>query len=78
MRRGILVAAARVGYGEEPSFGEFAPGQMSMEDRLRFQIVGQGGQLRRAVEAEGMMEPWLKDDEAARAAKARKEGAAKL
>lgn len=49
-----------------------------MEERLRYQIVSQGGQLRRAVEAEGMMGPWLKDEEEARAAKAAEKGEAKL
>ncbi|CAK9786887.1 hypothetical protein CC85DRAFT_289453 [Cutaneotrichosporon oleaginosum] len=64
---GILINAAKTGFGQEPTFGEFAPGQMDMEDRLRFQIVSQGGQLRRAVEAEGMMGPWMEDEARARA-----------
>lgn len=72
--RGILINAARTGFGQEPTFGEFAPGQLDMEDRLRFQIVGQSGQLRRAVEAEGMLGPWMEDERRAQADKARKEG----
>ncbi|BEI83896.1 hypothetical protein CcaverHIS002_0405000 [Cutaneotrichosporon cavernicola] len=67
---GILINAARTGFGQEPTFGEFAPGQMDMEDRLRFQIVSEGGQLRRAVEAEGMMGPWMADER-----RSKKEGA---
>ncbi|BEJ14715.1 hypothetical protein CspHIS471_0404820 [Cutaneotrichosporon sp. HIS471] len=67
---GILINAARTGFGQEPTFGEFAPGQMDMEDRLRFQIISEGGQLRRAVEAEGMMGPWMADER-----RGKKEGA---
>lgn len=51
---------------------------MDMDDRLRYQIVGQGGQLRRAVEAEGMLGPWVEDERRAQAARGKDASAAKL
>lgn len=62
-----------VGYGRRPSFEPFAPGQKSMAERVRYNLVHTGGALRRAAQDENMLQAWLDDeDEAARTAEAKK------
>lgn len=52
-----------VGYGRRPSFEPFAPGQKSMAERVRYNIVHTGGALRRAAQDENMLAAWLEDEE---------------
>lgn len=63
-----------VGYGRRPSFEPFAPGQKSMAERVRYNIVHTGGALRRAAQDENMLADWLDDEEE----ESRKEAAKKL
>lgn len=63
-----------VGYGRRPSFEPFAPGQKSMAERVRYNIVHTGGALRRAAQDENMLAAWLDDeDEATRQEEAKKQ-----
>lgn len=54
-----------VGYGRRPTFEPFAPGQKSMAERIRWNIVHTGGALRRAAQDENMLQAWLDDEEEA-------------
>jgi len=68
--RGMLIHAASVGYGREPTFKVNAPGQIPIDVRIRKEIVVRGGALRRAVEAAGGLAAW-EADEAREEAKAK-------
>lgn len=58
-----------VGYGRRPSFEPFAPGQKSMAERVRWNMLHTGGALRRAAQDENMLQAWMddEDEEGARA-----------
>lgn len=63
-----------VGYGRRPTFDVYAPGQKSMAERVRWNILHTGGALRRAIQDENLLQVWQDDeDEAVRRAKARKQ-----
>lgn len=59
---GILINAATVGYGQQPTFAIEAPGQRPLAERIKYEVTKRTGVLRRALEAEGMLRPWLEDD----------------
>jgi len=54
----ILIHAAVIGYDQQPAFPIMAPGQKSMEERIKWEIRHGAGRLRRAIEAEGLWEEW--------------------
>ena len=56
--RAILVKAAMVGYNQTPAFDVFAPEQRAMQERIEWDILHGNGPLRRAVEAEGLLDDW--------------------
>ncbi|ODO07894.1 hypothetical protein I350_03475 [Cryptococcus amylolentus CBS 6273] len=55
----ILIRAASVGYGVDPEFAVYAPGQSSMDDRIEYEIQHGNGALRRAIESEGLSMDWI-------------------
>ncbi len=55
--RAILIHAAMVGYGHQPTFQVYAPGQKTMEERIEHEVK-QSGALRRAIEADGLSDDW--------------------
>jgi hypothetical protein len=61
MPRAILIHAAMIGYEQDPTFERFAPGQRSMTERIEWEIRHGSGQLRRAVEADGLLGDWVED-----------------
>ena len=58
--------AAAIGYDQQPEFEIRAPGQRTMSERLEWEIRNSNGPLRRAVEAEGLMEDWTDDKDKAK------------
>ncbi|OCF33853.1 hypothetical protein I316_04565 [Kwoniella heveanensis BCC8398] len=55
----ILIRVATIGYDTAPDFAVLAPGQKKMQDRIAYEITAVNGPLRRAVEAEDLLEEWM-------------------
>ncbi|ORY30329.1 NUDIX hydrolase domain-like protein [Naematelia encephala] len=55
----ILIHAARIGYAKEPEFDLLAPGQLSMQQRIQWDINNGQGPLARAVQIEGLKDDWV-------------------
>ncbi|WVO16635.1 hypothetical protein L204_104314 [Cryptococcus depauperatus] len=55
----ILIKTASIGFDQCPDFNIHAPGQKSMEERLEYEIRHTSSALRRAVEAEGLINDWV-------------------
>ena len=71
--RAILILAATIGYEQQPEFPVKADTQLTMPERIAYEIRHGSGPLARAVEAEGLAGDWKADDRpvAAREVKAK-------
>lgn len=59
--RAILVRVAQIGYCRDPDFELYAPGQLSLEDRIAM-ALSKDDILRKACETERVdMVPWNKE-----------------
>jgi hypothetical protein len=57
-----------IGYDQQPAFDVRAPGQKTMQTRIDEEVKWgrRGGALRRAIEAEGLLESWIEQGVIAR------------
>jgi coenzyme A diphosphatase NUDT7 len=47
-----------IGYDQQPAFELLAPGQETMAQRIEYEIVHIEGPMRRAVQAENLLDDW--------------------